>query len=184
MIVAHKERGRLALARPLGTCLAQSVQAALTHAPPHALAHAPPHAPPHALAHAPNPAPGVVGVVAVPSARGAVRARGHDAVRRMAGEAVRELRAAGVPAERLDVLRQGRRVADQAGLSASARSVNLAGAFEVGGRAAGRAAGRRVVVVDDVVTSGASLAEAARALRAAGAVVMGAATVAATPRRW
>lgn len=43
--------------------------------------------------------------------------------------------------------------------------------------------GARVVLVDDVVTSGATLRDAARALRAAGAQVLGAAAVAATPRR-
>jgi orotate phosphoribosyltransferase len=45
------------------------------------------------------------------------------------------------------------------------------------------AAGRRVIVVDDVVTTGASLAEAVRALRNGGAEVVAAVTVAATPRR-
>jgi predicted amidophosphoribosyltransferase len=43
--------------------------------------------------------------------------------------------------------------------------------------------GRRVVLVDDVVTSGATLRAAVRALHAAGAEVVGCAAIAATPRR-
>ncbi|MER7228144.1 hypothetical protein ABT370_33940, partial [Streptomyces rubradiris] len=59
-----------------------------------------------------------------------------------------------------------RAVADQAGLDAPGRRANLAGALEVtagGGPLLGD--GRRVVLVDDLMTTGASLAEAARALR-------------------
>jgi len=44
--------------------------------------------------------------------------------------------------------------------------------------------GRTVIVLDDVVTSGATLLAAAAALRAAGAVVAGAVALAATPRRF
>lgn len=108
-------------------------------------------------------------LVAVPSTAAARRARGGDHVRRL-------VRC--VPA-----LRLVRAVRDSAGLSTPERAANLAGAM------AARPPGRRgrAVLVDDITTSGATLVEAARALRAAGWSVDGAAVVAATallhPRR-
>jgi predicted amidophosphoribosyltransferase len=158
IIVAHKESGRMGLARPLGAALARSVLSA---------------------AQVPTPAREVL-LVPVPSARAAVRARGHDPALRIATAAVRELRARQLRARRLDVLGQTRGVADQAGLTAAGRLANLAGALSVTRPAAVR--GRRLVIVDDVITTGATLAEAARALRAAGAQVCAVAVVAATAR--
>jgi predicted amidophosphoribosyltransferase len=70
-------------------------------------------------------------------------------------------------------------VRDSAGLDAVQRRANLAGRY----RARPGAPGARVVLVDDVVTSGATLTEAARALRAAGQQRVLAAVVAATPRQ-
>ena len=116
--------------------------------------------------------PSVV-LVPVPSAPSAVRARGHDHARRLAVQAARRC---GVPTACLLV--GVRRVADQSGLDAGTRVANLSGALGV----RRPVEGLRVVVVDDVVTTGATLAEAARALREGGADVVGAAVVAATLR--
>ncbi|WP_413316601.1 phosphoribosyltransferase family protein [Agrococcus sp. 1P02AA] len=71
----------------------------------------------------------------------------------------------------------------QKGRSAAARARAAAGSLELPPRAARRLAGRPVVVVDDVVTSGATVREAVRALRAAGCMPVGIAGVARTPRR-
>lgn len=74
-------------------------------------------------------------------------------------------------------LRRVRRVTDQASLGFAARRSNAAGSM-----AAVRHLDRvPVILVDDVVTTGATLAEAARALTAAGARVLAAATVTSTP---
>jgi ComF family protein len=66
--------------------------------------------------------------------------------------------------------------AAQTGLSAAARRANVAGAFAVRRRA--QIAGRVVVLVDDVVTTGATARACARALRQAGATEVRLLTVA------
>jgi ComF family protein len=60
-----------------------------------------------------------------------------------------------------------RRTRSQVGLSGDARRRNLSGAFRV--RYPAAVAGRSILLVDDVYTTGATLAECGRALRAAGA---------------
>jgi predicted amidophosphoribosyltransferase len=67
-----------------------------------------------------------------------------------------------------------RATAPQTDLAAAERRANVAGAFA----AAPVVAGRHVVVVDDVITTGATVGECARALRAAGARRVGVLAVA------
>jgi len=78
-----------------------------------------------------------------------------------------------------DALRLVRRPSDQLHLGREARFANV----RDGMTARLPLTGSRVLLVDDVVTTGATLAEAARAVRAAGGAVVGAATLASTPRR-
>ena len=97
----------------------------------------------------------------------------------LAEQSVGLLRTAGIPAQVLYCLRINRALADQSGLDSVARAANLDGAFQArlrGPRPTG------VVVVDDVVTTGATLVAAAAALGASGVPVR-AATIAATHRR-
>ncbi|CAM5632560.1 hypothetical protein STENM327S_06166 [Streptomyces tendae] len=98
---------------------------------------------------------GPVLLVPVPSARGAVRTRGHDPARRIALAASGELRRTGAPVRALAVLRQRHAVADRSGLDARRRLDNLAGALAVapGGGGLLRGGGA-VVLVDDLMTTG------------------------------
>ena len=122
-------------------------------------------------------------IVPVPSSRAARRQRGVDVVGDLATVARRRLAHEGLPVSVRAVARHTRSVADSAGLGAQARSDNLHGAFVVEPRAALGLGGRPVVLVDDVVTTGATLAELTRALAVAGVSVRAAAVVAATRRR-
>lgn len=159
-LLAHKERGALALAGPLGVALAGAVRAGLGGLSDSAV---PAHLPATGRS-AGSRAP--VLLVPVPSGRRAIRARGHDPARRIALAAAGELRRCRVAARVLPVLRQRRAVADQSGLNSRQRMENLAGALAVVPAGAGLLSGGPVVLVDDLMTTGASLAEAARAVRA------------------
>jgi predicted amidophosphoribosyltransferase len=161
-VLAFKERGRAELARPLGTALALAV----------------------AAVSAGVPDCGPVLLVPVPSSAAALRTRGRDHVGELTGQALLELRSAGLPADEARLLRRSGRVRDSADLSAAQRRANLAGSFAVDDQV-WVPGGALLVLVDDVVTSGATLTEAAAALTTArpdGLPVV-AAVVAATPRR-
>lgn len=73
----------------------------------------------------------------------------------------------------------------QVGSSAAQRAANVAGVFAVPVAARNRIAGSKVIVVDDVITTGATVGACARALRAAGAarVDVLAAAMVTDPRR-
>lgn len=145
VVVAVKNEGRTAAARPLATALRQAVGVAA------------------------GDREGLL-LVPMPTTRRSAVERGYDPLRLL-------LRRAGLP--RHDVLRLVRRPGDQLRLGREARFANV----DRGMAARRRLDGVRVLLVDDVVTTGATLGEAARAVREAGGAVAGAATLAATPLR-
>lgn len=164
-VVAWKDRGRADLTGALAPALRTAVQAA--------------------LGEVGGSGPSGLGVLLVPapSSRRARRERGYDPVRELARRCGLALRRRGVDVRSVPALVHGRRVADQAQLGVQERARNLAGAVRVGRGWRRELAGQRCLVVDDVVTTGATVLECARALREAGALVVGAAAVAGTPRR-
>jgi len=173
MVLALKEHGRVSLARPLGRALAVSVAHAVD------LLAAGPGPPPRQPAGPPAPQ---VWLVPVPSSARARRRRHDEPLRRLAREAALDLRRQGLPAAVCPLLGVRGRPRDQAGLTARDRARNVRGAFavrrpQVAGDLAGSGA---VVVVDDVATTGATAAEAVRAVRAAGGRVDAVAVLART----
>ena len=171
LVLSHKERQALGLAGPLGAVLGAVLLDAVD-------------------ALAPPSGTGLV-LVPVPSTGAVTRRRGHDPVLRMARVAARTLSAAGRGTTVVRLLRIARPVTDQAGLDAAARAANLAGRLAVRPRvhrtlARGAAPDGRAVLVllcDDVLTTGATLAEAQRALTAVGLPAAVAGTLVATRKR-
>lgn len=160
-LLAYKERGHRQLAPALADLLAAAVAASLKRQFGRAAADIRPL------------------LVPVPSTRAAARVRGGDHLLRLTIRAARQ-----TAAEVARPLCVGAAVADSAGLSEKQRVANLTGQLTARPPADPRWAGRPALLVDDIVTTGATLNEASRALGDAGWQVIGAAVIAATRRRF
>ena len=160
-LLSYKERGRHDLARPLGLLLAGVVAEAVGDRRP-------------------------VLLVPVPATARAARARHGDHLRRLARHAAGRLRGSGWPVAVARPLRALPRP-DSATLDSAGRAAAATGAFRlrVGRLPALRraAAGRAVVLLDDIVTTGVTLTAVARLLGTAAIDVHAAAVLAATARR-
>lgn len=139
LVTALKFEERVELAAPL----AAQLQAAVAGSPP-------------------GPRPDLL--VPVPLSTTRLRERGFNQAWEIARRVARGLELEA----RADVLLRPVDSAHQASLPREQRAVNLQGTFMVDPAWRGRLTGRHVAVVDDVFTTGATAAEATRALRHAG----------------
>ncbi|MEU2613341.1 ComF family protein [Micromonospora sp. NPDC007271] len=156
-LLAYKERGRHGLARPLGALLAEAVAAA--------------------AAGTARP----VTLVPVPDTARAARARYGDHLDRLTRHAAGRLRAAGWPVRVLRPLRALPRP-DSVALDSAGRAAAAEGAFRLR-RTGGMPVDGPLVLLDDILTTGATLAAVSRVLRSAGMTPKAAAVLAATQKR-
>jgi predicted amidophosphoribosyltransferase len=150
-IIAMKEHGRGDLVVPLSRALAVAIHRLLVWG----------------MVEAP------LTIVPAPTRRSAARRRGGDPVTKMAVTA-----AAGHPdLTAVPALRMRALARDSVGLGTSARERNIAGRVLLRGRR-GRLLGTEVVIVDDIVTTGATARESVRVLQAVGIPVAAVLTIA------
>ena len=107
-----------------------------------------------------------------PLSRKRLRSRGYDQARLLAEAAAKDL---GLPCERL--LRKTRNTPPQSGIAApEGRRANASGAYEIASPEC--AVGKRVLLIDDIITTGATISECARILLLSGAESVHAAALA------
>jgi predicted amidophosphoribosyltransferase len=177
LLIAYKERGRRDLAASLGRALAEALVVLplrKTAGPPEAGsrplgAARPAHPSARESVCAPSAAPAVraICLVPAPSRRSAARIRGGPHVERLAAAAASVLAERGFEVAVAPALELTGGARDAVGLDRAERVANLAGRLRF--REAGRPPpGFPVVVLDDVITTGATAAACVRALAGEG----------------
>jgi predicted amidophosphoribosyltransferase len=117
-------------------------------------------------------------LIPIPSRSSSNRRRGRDFINQMANSLAKQMGVGVLP-----LLEHQRKIRDQSKLGRLGRSENLAMALGVKSEFQGNYFGEQVVILDDLLTTGATINEANRALTKAGFKVQAAATACVALRR-
>jgi len=120
-----------------------------------------------------------INIIPIPSSKRAIRKRGRNHIEELCEAVIAKLHGNSIFAQKVSIIYHQKKIKDQSNLNKSQRLKNLKNAYTLSGVLPKTGS---TILLDDVVTTGSSILEAARALSEAKITILGAVTACAVGR--